>query len=48
MFIVGSDNKIVTSIEKLLNSKFDMKDMGLIDMILGIKITRTSKGIILN
>ena len=26
----------------MLNSRFDMKDMDLVDVILGVKITRTS------
>ena len=45
ILIVGSDDKMVTSTKKLLNSKFGMKDMGLTDVILGIKITRTSNSI---
>ena len=48
IFIVNSDDKMVTSTKKLLNLKFDMKDMRLVDVILEIKITRTSDGIILN
>ena len=32
----------------MLNSRFDMKDMRLADVILGIKITRISNGFILN
>ena len=32
----------------MLNSRFDMKDMGLADVILGIKITRISDGLILS
>ena len=48
MLIVGSDDKIITSTKNMLNSRFDMKDMGLADVILGIKIIRTSYGIILS
>ncbi|KAL6329121.1 hypothetical protein AAG906_007667 [Vitis piasezkii] len=48
MLIVGSDDKIITSTKNMLNSRFDMKDMGLADVILGIKIIRTSYGLILN
>ena len=48
ILIVGIDDKMVTSTKKLLNSKFDMKDKKLTDVILGIKITRTSDCIILN
>ena len=31
----------------MLNSKFDMKDMGLADIILGIKISRKPNGLVL-
>ena len=48
MLIVGSDNKIITSTKNVLNSRFDMKDLGLDDVLLGIKIKRTSYGLILS
>ena len=48
MFLVGSDDQMVTSTKKLLNSKFDMKDIRLVDVILGIEITIKSNSIILN
>ncbi|CAM8968681.1 unnamed protein product [Rhodiola kirilowii] len=48
MLIVGSDENLVKSTKAILNSKFDMKDMGLADVILGIKITRTADGFILS
>ena len=48
MLIVGSDDKMITSTENMLNSRFDMKDMGLVDVILGIKIKRTSDGLVLS
>ena len=44
MLIVGSNNDMIKTTKKMLNSKFDMKDMGIADVILGIKITRTSDG----
>ena len=47
ILIVGSNNEMIRTTKRLLNSKFDMKDMGFADMILGIKITRTSGGIVL-
>ncbi|KAL6345603.1 hypothetical protein AAG906_017333 [Vitis piasezkii] len=47
MLIVGSDDKMITSTKNMLNSRFDMKDMGLADVILGIKIKRTSDELIL-
>ena len=46
--IVGSDGKMITSTKNMLNSRFDTKDMGLTDVILGIKIKRTSDGLILS
>ena len=48
MLILGSDDKMITSTKNMLNSKFDMKDMGLGDVILGIKIKRTSNRLILS
>ena len=48
MIIVGSNDKVIKSTKDMLNSKFDMKDMGLADVILGVKITRTSDGIALS
>ena len=48
MLIVGSDDKIITSTKNMLNSRFDIKDMGLADVILGIKIIRTSDGLVLS
>ena len=48
MLIVGSDDKRVTSTKNMLNSRFDIKDMGLADVILGINLIRTSNGLILS
>ena len=48
MLIVGSDDKMITSTKNMLNSRFDMKEMGLADVILGIKIKRTSDGLVLS
>ena len=44
MLIIGSNNDMIKSTKKVLNRKFDMKDLGVADVILGIKITRTSEG----
>ena len=41
MLIVGSDDKMIISTKNTLNSRFDMKDMRLANVILGIKIIRT-------
>ena len=32
----------------MFNNKFDMKDLGVVDVILGIKISKTSYGLILS
>ena len=48
MLIVDSNDKMIKSTKDILNSRFDIKDMCLADVILGIKITRTSKGLILS
>ena len=48
MLIVGSDDDMIKSTKNMLKSKFDMKDMGLADVILGIKISRVSNGLILS
>ena len=48
MFIVGSDDKMITSTKNMWNSRLGMKDLGLVDVLLGIKIKRTSDGLILS
>ncbi|KAJ9556796.1 LOW QUALITY PROTEIN: hypothetical protein OSB04_011410 [Centaurea solstitialis] len=48
MLIIDSDDKMIKSTKDMLKSKFDMKDMGLADVILGIKITRTQNGLVLS
>ncbi|CAM8963436.1 unnamed protein product [Rhodiola kirilowii] len=48
ILIVGSDENFVKSTKAILNSKFDMKDMGRADVILGIKITRTTDEFVLS
>ena len=39
---------MITSTKNLLNSRFNMKDLELTNVILGIKIKRTSDGLILS
>ena len=46
MLIIGSNDEMIKTTKKLINSKFDMKDMGVADVIMGINITRTSGGIV--
>ncbi|XP_071735784.1 uncharacterized mitochondrial protein AtMg00810-like [Rutidosis leptorrhynchoides] len=48
MFIAGSNEKMIKSTIDMLKSKFDMKDMGLEDVILRVKITRTQSGLVLS
>ena len=48
MLIIGSNHKMIQSTKKTLTNKFDIKDLGVADVILGIKISRTSEGYILS
>ena len=48
MLVVGSNDKMITSTKNMLNSRFDMKDLELADVILGIKIKRTLDELILS
>ena len=36
MLIVSADDKMTISTKNMLNSRFDMKDMGLVDVLFGI------------
>ncbi|GKD32415.1 zinc finger, CCHC-type containing protein [Tanacetum coccineum] len=47
MLIFGTDQNQVDKTNKFLSSKFSMKDMGEADVILGIKIKRENKGIVI-
>ena len=47
ILIVGSNDEMVKRTKDMLNSRFDMKDMGLADVILGIQIKRSPDGFIL-
>ncbi|CAL8084501.1 unnamed protein product [Prunus armeniaca] len=46
MLIIGTNKDIINSTKKMLNSSFDMKDLGLADIILGIRVKRNSDGYI--
>ena len=48
MHIIGSDGETIKKIKCLLASKFEMKDMGVADVILGVKIHKTSGGLALS
>ena len=45
MLIFGTNLEVVCETKKFLGSKFDMKDLGEAEVILGIKITRTPNGL---
>ncbi|CAL8992773.1 unnamed protein product [Prunus brigantina] len=47
MLTIGTNKDIINSTKKILNSSFDMKDLGLADVILGIIVKRNSVGYIL-
>ena len=44
MLIIGSNNEIIKTTKKMLNSKIEMKDMSKAYVILWMKIIRTSDG----
>jgi hypothetical protein len=48
MLIIGSNKEIIKSTKNMLNARFDMKDLGLADVILGVQISRTPDGYILS
>ena len=48
ILILGTDMDVVKSTKDLLSSNFDMKDLGGVDVILGIKIIRNSEEITLS
>lgn len=43
LLILGPNLDVINTTKKLLNSKFDMKDMGRADVILGIRILKNEK-----
>ena len=45
MLIFGTNLQVVIETTSFLRSKFDMKDLGEVEVILGIKITRTLNGL---
>ena len=48
MLILGTSIEIIKSTKRMLSNNFDMKDLGVVDVILEIKITRTPNGISLS
>ena len=43
ILIMGSNNEVVKTTKEMFNNKVDMKDLGVSDVILGIKISKTVK-----
>ncbi|XP_076897797.1 uncharacterized protein LOC143551198 [Bidens hawaiensis] len=48
MLIFGSNENMIKSTKDMLKARFDMKDLGLADVILGVQITRAQNGLILS
>ncbi|KAL0560837.1 hypothetical protein IC582_001251 [Cucumis melo] len=48
MLIIGSNINIIKATKQMLANKFEMKDMGVADVILGIKISRIPQGLVLS
>ena len=48
MLIMSNDIANINATKRMLNSKFDMKDLGVADLILGIKINKTPQGLALS
>ena len=41
ILIMGSNNEVIKTTKEMFNNKFDIKDLGVADVILGIKISKT-------
>jgi hypothetical protein len=48
MLILGNNDHIIKSTKKILTNKFDMKNLGVADIILGIQISRTYDELLLS
>ena len=48
ILIMGSNNEVIKTTKEMFNNKFDMKDLSVANVILGIKISKTSDGLILS
>jgi hypothetical protein len=48
ILILGSNDHMIKSTKKTLTNKFDMKDLGVADVILGINMFRTSDRYVLS
>ena len=48
MLIISRDISDINATKRMLESKFDMKDLGVANVILGIRIHRTPQGLALS
>ena len=48
MLIICRNNDIIKATKRMLASKFDMKDLDVVDVILGMKISRKFDGLVLS
>ena len=48
ILFMGSNNEVIKTTMEMFHNKFDMKDLSVVDVILGIKISKTSDGLILS
>ena len=48
MLIIGSNNDIIKATKRMLTNKFNMKDLGVANVILGMKISRKPDGFVLS
>jgi hypothetical protein len=48
MLIFGTDYESIENTKNFLSSSFDMKDLGIADVILGIRIVRNENRLVLN
>ena len=48
MLIMGSNNEVIKTTKKMFNNKFNVVDLGVADVMLRIKISKTSYGLILS
>jgi hypothetical protein len=46
MFIFEKNDYMIKSTKKMLTNKFDMKDSSVVDVVLGIKIIKTSNKLV--
>ena len=47
-FLTGNDESYITHLKGMLDTRFKLKDLGLVQYFLGIEVTRSKTGIALN